>query len=249
MRSLYCLLLLACPLFAAPPSVEIPAEELIPVNGYILMTPKGDAKGVTYVALSGVYPLPSKILADGRMFALPVTGLKAGKYDFVAVASLNDEHTSRAFSVNIGLVPVPPVPVPPGPNPTPIPPAPVPTPGADVDPVLLAKLAAVLLLDVAMGADKKKAADLATVYDSGATLLTLKDPAVAPKTFGDLYAKSFAASVAKNIPRLPYLKETRTVIDAYIGQENGMAPMTDELRDKYRAKYAVVAATLAEATK
>lgn len=102
MRYLALLVVFATSLLAAPPAVEIPSEDLKPVNGYVLMTPKGDAKAFTYVSLSGVYPLPSALLADKRAFVLPVAGLAAGKYEFVAVGSANDEHTMRPFVIEIG---------------------------------------------------------------------------------------------------------------------------------------------------
>lgn len=116
-------LLLTGSLYADPPRLEIPPDQLKPVNGYIIMTPTGDSKAVTYVAQSGVFPVPSVLFADKRIFVLPVQGLAGGTYDFVAVGSLNDEHTSRGFSITIpgGVIPPPkkpddPVIPPPGPT-------------------------------------------------------------------------------------------------------------------------------------
>lgn len=100
-------------LYADPPKLEIPLDQLKPVNGYIIMTPTGDAKAVTYVAQSGVYPVPSILFADKRIFVLPVQGLANGTYDFVAVGSLNDEHTSRGFSIQIVGSVIPPPKLPP----------------------------------------------------------------------------------------------------------------------------------------
>lgn len=111
----------------APPTLEIPAE-VKPANGYAMVTPKGDVKTVTYIGLDGVYPFPSGLLADKRLFALPVQGLAPGRYRFVAVGSLNDEHAVAEFAVVISgptPPPVPPTPTPPGPVPPPdVPPLP-----------------------------------------------------------------------------------------------------------------------------
>lgn len=87
--------------FAAPPTMTIPTE-IKPENGYVIFTPAGDAKTVSYIAQSGAYPLPSFLLADKRTFVLPVANLKDGVYKFTAVGSLNDEHVVKSFEVPIG---------------------------------------------------------------------------------------------------------------------------------------------------
>jgi hypothetical protein len=67
------------------------------------------------------------MLRDARTFALPTRGLPAGRYKFVAVASLNDEHTRVDFVVTVGTpapgpaTPVPGPTVPPGPVTPPLP--------------------------------------------------------------------------------------------------------------------------------
>lgn len=106
--------LLALPLLAAPPTVDIPPE-VRPSGQYAMLSPKTDAKAITYIGLSGIEPLPAAMLKDSRMFLLDTRGLAVGSYKFVAVASLNDEHTRIDFSVVIGTPPV--VVTPPGPGP------------------------------------------------------------------------------------------------------------------------------------
>lgn len=139
----------------------------------------------------------------------------------------------------------PPKPVPPKPEPPkPDPPAPAP------DAALVAALKVALAKDIAASnGTKAKAADLAVVFDSGASLLDLNDPAIAPKTVGELYTKMVLASVAKGIPRPPYLKETRGVIDANLPLLNGTTELTPALKADFQTKYRAVAAALTEASK
>lgn len=122
-------LVLAAAGFAAgePPKLVVPAE-VRPASGYARMLPDTTAKAVTYVGLSGVHPFPGDELKDGRRFLLPTGGLKAGRYKFVAVGSLKDEHAVAEFVVVVGDAPAPPDP--PGPGPTPDP-TPDPAPKAD----------------------------------------------------------------------------------------------------------------------
>lgn len=84
-----------------PPSLDIP-EKIKPEGGYVILTPKTNAKGVSYVGLSGVQPFPNQLLANPLTFVLPVGGLADGTYEFVVVASLNDEHARKSFVVQIG---------------------------------------------------------------------------------------------------------------------------------------------------
>lgn len=117
-------LLLAMPSLAAPPSLEIPAE-IKPSADYAVFAPdaKTTVKTITYIGLSGVDPFPSDLLRDPRAFVLPVRGLAAGRYRFVAVGSLNDEHAKKEFAVIVGA-PSDPLPDPkPQPPVDPLPPA------------------------------------------------------------------------------------------------------------------------------
>jgi hypothetical protein len=104
MRTLALLLVLCSTAFAAPPVVDI-APEIQATSEYVTVQPKTDAVAITYVAQSGVEPFPSVMLKDPRTFVLPTRGLAVGRYKFVAVASLDDEHTRVDFVVVVGNAP------------------------------------------------------------------------------------------------------------------------------------------------
>ena len=109
------LLLSAALAWAAPPKIEIPSE-VKPTGQYCNFSPKGDATSILYVGLSGVDPVPSLLLRDGKTFLLDTRGLQPGRYRFAAVASGPTGEQSRAdFEVLIGDAP----PTPPGPGPGP----------------------------------------------------------------------------------------------------------------------------------
>lgn len=111
--------LIAIVAFAAPPSLEVPAE-ITPSGEYARFTPKTDAVAITYVGLSGVDAFPSEELRDSRRFLLPTRGLAAGRYRFAAVAASKDGEQTRAdFTVVVGSAPKPPAP-----GPGPVDPAP-----------------------------------------------------------------------------------------------------------------------------
>lgn len=115
------LLLWAAPLFAAPPSLEIPAE-VKATGDYVVVQPKTDAVSVLYVALSGIEPFPSAILKDPRTFVLPVRGLAKGRYAFAAVGAGREGEQSRVdFVVLVGASSPPLPPDPPKPPETPVP--------------------------------------------------------------------------------------------------------------------------------
>jgi hypothetical protein len=121
--ALLTLLCLAAPLWAAPPTLKIPAE-IKATGDYVTFTPETDAKAVTYVSQSGVDAFPSELLKDPRSFVLPVRGLPPARYQFTAVGTLNDEQARQTFVVVVGTPapPVPPGPQPPNPDdPTPDP--------------------------------------------------------------------------------------------------------------------------------
>lgn len=121
MRSFLLVLCLSCCVLAAP-ELDIPPE-IQATDEYVILTPKGDCKSVTYVGQSGVSPFPSTLFEDKRVFVLPVRGLAAGRYRFTAVGSLDDKHCVKSFTVVVGNPPQPQ----PGPNPDPKP-DPGPTP-------------------------------------------------------------------------------------------------------------------------
>jgi hypothetical protein len=104
MRTLAILLALVSVGWGAPPVVDI-APEIQATSEYVTVQPKTDAVAITYVAQSGVEPFPSVMLKDPRTFVLPTRGLAVGRYKFVAVASLDDEHTRVDFVVVVGKPP------------------------------------------------------------------------------------------------------------------------------------------------
>jgi len=116
-RFLLLLCLLSATAFAEPPKVDIPPE-VRPSGQYVMLSPRTEAVTITYVGLSGIEPIPSAVLKDPRTFLLDTRGMAEGRYKFVAIASLKDEHTRVDFEVLVGNNP-PPV-VQPGPvNPQP----------------------------------------------------------------------------------------------------------------------------------
>lgn len=117
------LILVQSNILAAPPTLKIPSE-VKPTGQYAEMLPEGDSVTVTYVGLSGVDSIPSRVLNDKRLFLLDTRGLPTGAYKFVAIGSSKEgEQTRVDFVVIVGDSPTPVPPVPPGPNP-PVPPGP-----------------------------------------------------------------------------------------------------------------------------
>lgn len=170
---LFALMLLASPLWAAPPTVKIDPE-VKPSGQYVTFLPGGDAVNVLYVGLSGVDPIPSGVLKDGRMFLLDTRGLREGRYKFTAVgASKEGEQTRVDFVVVVGNVP-------PGPDPGPGPQPP--DPPTPTDPLTKALQAA---YDKETDADKAKhRASLAALYRQAAEIAA--KPEIA--TWGQLFA-------------------------------------------------------------
>jgi hypothetical protein len=113
-------LLLASPLWAAPPTLKIDPE-VKPAGQYVRFLPGGDATAVLYVGLSGIDPIPSDVLKDARMFLLDTRGLGVGRYKFAAVGTSKEgEQTRVDFAVVVGDAPPGPEPGP-GPGPGPVP--------------------------------------------------------------------------------------------------------------------------------
>lgn len=106
MRSFLLLLLIACPSWAAPPKLTIPAE-VRPAGQYVDFVPDTDAVSVTYVGLDGIDPVPSRRLAEKTAFLLDCYGKPEKRYRFAAVASSATGEQSRAdFVVVVGTPPV-----------------------------------------------------------------------------------------------------------------------------------------------
>lgn len=184
---------------AAPP-LTIP-DEVKPTQGYAILRPDTTCKTVSYIGLSGVYPLPAELLADKRTFVLPVNGLAAGRYRFVAVGSLDDDHAVKEFVVVVGDAP--PVPVP-GPGPTP--------PGPS-DPL------ATRLTEAVRSSGFTKSKGLATGLDLCANLA---EKANNSATFFEKAQTFLKASV--NDERLP------PAIATILGEETGKVLPTDPAR-------------------
>lgn len=116
---------------ADPPRLVIPVEVRAIKGDWLVIQPDTDAKAVSYVGLDGLAAFPSSELKDSRK--LIVNPPADGRYRFVAVGSLNDEHARAAFTIVVGDSPTPAPPVPPGPQPDPTPtPAPIPVDGLRV---------------------------------------------------------------------------------------------------------------------
>lgn len=175
------LLLLACHGWAAPPSLKIDAE-IKPAGQYATFTPSGDCVAVVYVGLSGVDPIPSAVLKDGRMFLLDTRGLAVGRYKFAAVGAGKEGEQARAdFVVVVGDVP-------PGPEP-----GPGPNPPKPPDDPLFGALQAAYGSDT--DADKAKYRDgLAALYRQAAKMIAERQDVT---TWGKLY--DVMAEAAKSL--------------------------------------------------
>lgn len=129
MRALLILLLLAAPLFAAPPVVKVPAEVRGEPAAFIVVRADTDAAAVKFYAVDpGLNVFPSGLLSDP--YATVVTSARPGRFRLLAFSG-NADGPSDPVEVLIvigqpgpGPGPTPP----PGPEPEPDP-TPVPTPG------------------------------------------------------------------------------------------------------------------------
>lgn len=143
-------------------------------------------------------------------------------------------------------VPVPPKPVEPKPDdPKPVEPKP------GVDAALVAELKPLLAKDKAAAvSDQWKYASVwAESFVDSSKLLKLNDPAIAPKTLADLYAKHKAAWLADEVPVLPFLAQTRIYVAKVIEAELGKDPLAELDRNKASAVYLRIGNALLEALK
>lgn len=111
--ALVLILLTAGPLWAGP-KLLIPPE-VKPVDGYVRVGPDTDCVSIMYISEDGLLPFPSEELKDPKRLLIPVTGVKPGRYRFVAVgASAKGEQVRVDFVVVVGdpILPEPPGPVP-----------------------------------------------------------------------------------------------------------------------------------------
>ena len=139
-------------------------------------------------------------------------------------------------------------PKPPTPPPGPIP---GPSPAPDADAALVKEFKELLTKDRAAtdGSTWPMAKVWAESFLDSSKLLKLNDPAIAPRTLGDLYAKHKAAWVADGVPVLPFLTHTRTraaqLLEATLGKD---ATATLD-RAKASELYARIGTALLEALK
>lgn len=124
-----------------------------------------------------------------------------------------------------------------------------PKPG--VDSALVSELKALLAKDktTAVGDQWKYAAIWAESFVDSSKLLKLNDPAIAPKTLADLYAKHKAAWIADDVPVMPFLSATRTRIAAMLEKELGKDPAATLDRVKASEVYLRIGNALKEALK
>lgn len=242
-----------------------PPEDAVTIVGPATPIAAGAAFFVTLPAASDgpdLYVAPSVIVPDGAappailpgqpgsvvyLFA-PAT---AGVYTFAAdwqvsldKAQGRDRHGVKRLVVTV-TAPMPP----PGPTPTPVPsPQPTPTPVPDnsaVDPALVIKFVAALAADPP--ADQEQARTLAAVYLESAKALAVD--ATGTMTVGDLYAKTFNASVLAGVPRRDAaLGNVRGVIDG-LGAFPTATVLSGAEKDRFVGLWNRIGASLAEAAK
>jgi hypothetical protein len=114
------LLLLACPLPAAPPTLKVPETVTGKAGAFIAIEAESDSPWVNFKASDGLNVFPPGLLASRR--ATVVTG-PVGTYRVWAYAGNDDGGVDREIVVTIGT---PPKPEPPGPGPEPPKPKPEP---------------------------------------------------------------------------------------------------------------------------
>lgn len=183
-----------------------------------------------------------------------------GKYQVsVIYVQMADGGALMIDELDVDLVirgdsPAPPTPPTP---PTPPNPEPNPSPGPRPDPELVASYRQALTEDEraapALGWKAENvradAARLAAVFADAASLLDLRDPNIAPRTWADLQRQLMAASQAKRIAPIPYLKAVRTINATVVGEYRDSEVITDDMRRDFQTKFRRIAAALAEASR
>lgn len=142
----------------------------------------------------------------------------------------------------------PPIPPPIPPPSPPVPPDPKPSPA---DPVLTQKFKAAIDQDIKSGLGTvAQASTLATVYTETANLLEgVQDPNIRPKTWADLVARTVNASVAKKVPRQPYLQSVRLVCSEILGSHQDETQLDATRMADAIARYRKIGINLSEASK
>lgn len=124
-------------------------------------------------------------------------------------------------------------------------------PKPSVDAALVDELKALLAKDKAasVGDQWKYATIWAESFVDSSKLLKLNDPAIAPKTLADLYAKHKAAWIADDVPVMPFLSATRTRVATLIEASLGKNPSAELDRVKASEVYLRIGNALKEALK
>lgn len=120
-RAALTLLLLAAPLWAAPPSVKLPATLEVESGGWVVITAETDGKAVKFVPLDpGLKQFPPVLVTDPKTF---VATAPDGTYRVLAYSGNADGPSEPAVcTVKVGkpTPPKPPEPPTPPPGPAPI---------------------------------------------------------------------------------------------------------------------------------
>ena len=238
-----CIFLLAATSVAEPPTVTVPEKVYGSVGDYAWFTVTTDGKGLQVVPLTaGLQFFPADKLKNPNEIGVRATVV--GEYKLLVYAGNADGASPPKYVfVVFGGVPTPPTP-PPGPTP-PDPPQP-PAPGVDQE--LAAKFKTALAADMKLyGAiDKTHCAKLGQVYLLSATALKNESAAI---TFGDLYTRTFNASVGAGIPRRDKsLSSVRGVIDG-LGTFATDTKLAGAEKDKAVALWERIGAALVDASK
>lgn len=234
--------------FASPPTLNLPKE--LRISGDMIygeLKFDGEYKFISYEIEDKCAIIKTP---DPKVIA--IVSKTPGTYTLRAVAG-NEEGLTPFITTRVVIgegnpVPAPPIPTPIPPVPTPNPPAPSPN---NYDPILLLKLKEAKAKDSATGIDIRKAYEgLANAYlDSSAILSSTTDPALRPKTWGDLLERLKIMSIANGVPLLPNLQYTRNVLFDYVGTAEASASFDETLLSRTLDKFPKVGATLREANK
>lgn len=238
--------------FASPPTLNLPKE--LRISGDMIygeLKFDGEYKFISYEIEDKCAIIKTP---DPKVIA--IVSKTPGTYTLRAVAG-NEEGLTPFITTRVVIgegnpVPAPPIPtpIPPVPIPTPTP-TPTPTPDNNYDPILLLKIKEARARDASTGIDIRKAYEgLANAYlDSSAILSSTSDPALRPKTWGELLERLKIMSIANNVPLLPNLQYTRNVLFDYVGTADSAAAFDDTLLNRTLDKFPKVGATLREANK
>lgn len=229
-----------------------------PTFGHIEGEPKGKqhvfTEDVVCIYFTGDWPDEKKNPTD---FAATHLNLLVQALKFVEGQPPVVDAQQVISIIKPGAAPVVPTPVTPTPvTPTPVVPTPViptpvtPTPSS-ADPALVKVFKEALDRDIAKSAGSKDdAVKLASIYASAAAILMNGDAAMPkPATWKLLLEDCAQSSANKNIPRLPYLENLRTQIEATVGKRDQNLKLDATTIPPIADTFKKVAAALMEASK